>query len=557
MLSPTLLSAIVHSLWADDSDPFHDHTYSALAPLLRELGERARARAIDQMPRIPAVARAKFDTHFAANTFGEDMTSWSFGADDAVTRYFWGRFRADALLRYSGEMHGVAAEQEFIDFGSPLSACLPTPTTVQDVCDQLMALTGTTPAICVGLVDAGVIAPGKTPDDFRGRLHHVETTDIEMSTHAKGVLAVLLERLQLHGILSQTKIFCALVRPTTQRIGLSCFGHDSSPEMLTAVQKLDTALNQQQLPAVINISMGTHVGPHNGISPLEDCLSAWTSNGTRFVFAAAGNEGERGLHMNRMVQASVPEFLSLTLGADGCRELLIELWWPHPISPTLAAEIDVTLPSCATPKPFLPLPIDSSTAASFPVLTGATTTPVRESLFHAQCRSGMSCMAFFLRSPNPGDLASAEIDIELKSPTDVMVNGWISVGGGARATFLGGGAGGTVNIPGTAKGIISVGGVKGNRAWRKSSYGPASRYQVGPLIVFPAAPTVAHDVSGCSLSTDEGTSFASPRAAADAANILLDPLRASQCTNVMNMVQELLHPRPVGPWNPRIGFGII
>ena len=122
-----------------------------------------------------------------------------------------------------------------------------------------------------------------------------------MSDHAERVLSVLLERLQKKSVLNDTALTCALVRPPSAFIktGLPCFDQACATEMLTAVKALDTYLATDNLHTCINMSLGTHVGPHNGESPLEDyiakTLTKTTGSGKkRFLVVAAGNEGGTG-----------------------------------------------------------------------------------------------------------------------------------------------------------------------------------------------------------------------------------------------------------------------
>jgi len=48
-------------------------------------------------------------------------------------------------------------------------------------------------------------------------------------------------------------------------------------------------------PAVVNLSLGTHEGPHDGTLPLDEMLEAMTGPG-RIIVAAAGNEGADRIH---------------------------------------------------------------------------------------------------------------------------------------------------------------------------------------------------------------------------------------------------------------------
>ena len=63
------------------------------------------------------------------------------------------------------------------------------------------------------------------------------------------------------------------------------------------------------MPAVVNLSLGTHEGPHDGTSPVDEMLSSMEGPG-RIVVAAAGNEGADRIHARADVAAGATSELT-------------------------------------------------------------------------------------------------------------------------------------------------------------------------------------------------------------------------------------------------------
>jgi subtilisin family serine protease len=80
------------------------------------------------------------------------------------------------------------------------------------------------------------------------------------------------------------------------------------------------------LPAVVNLSLGGHVGPHDGTSILEETITSMTGNG-RLVVASAGNDGNREIHIGYNVSVTsgvvldIPSFFGLGGSA------ILEVWY--------------------------------------------------------------------------------------------------------------------------------------------------------------------------------------------------------------------------------------
>jgi subtilisin family serine protease len=86
----------------------------------------------------------------------------------------------------------------------------------------------------------------------------------------------------------------------------------------------------QQLgkPAVINLSLGGHYGPHDGSTNYEQGLSNLTGNG-KIIVAAAGNEGAETIHLNYEVAGSSYDdsyetFFDMYVGTP---DFLADMWY--------------------------------------------------------------------------------------------------------------------------------------------------------------------------------------------------------------------------------------
>jgi len=81
-----------------------------------------------------------------------------------------------------------------------------------------------------------------------------------------------------------------------------------------------------QLPAVVNLSLGGHVGPHDGTSILEETISSMTGNG-RLIVASAGNDGNKEIHIGYEVSATTGVILNIPsfFGLGG--SAILEVWY--------------------------------------------------------------------------------------------------------------------------------------------------------------------------------------------------------------------------------------
>jgi len=80
------------------------------------------------------------------------------------------------------------------------------------------------------------------------------------------------------------------------------------------------------LPAVVNLSLGGHVGPHDGTSILEQTITSMAGNG-RIIVASAGNDGNKEIHIGYAVSATSGVILNIPafflLGGSA----VLEMWY--------------------------------------------------------------------------------------------------------------------------------------------------------------------------------------------------------------------------------------
>ena len=309
--------------------------------------------------------------------------------------FVFGRIPVGLLVEYFADNYGRSSSDEFLDLGTPLadSAAVVGAAGSLGLCSTLIANTGMAPTVNVAFVDTGISLPGGTANNFGGRLSHASSAGIDLSPHAIDVLAVLLERLDHHGALGDAQMHCALVAPPLAPIGLACFQHANSVELLNAVTALDTHIGAAALPTCVNMSLGTHVGPHDGTSPLEDFVrTKFDVASQRYMHVAAGNDGVVGLSAVRTLCGALDEFLRLTVGPTGCTEILVELWWDAAAGTSL--DVTVELSQMGAGITIAPLRINSGAAGTTMGPSGVTGGPTCQALFHAACHGNRSCIAF-------------------------------------------------------------------------------------------------------------------------------------------------------------------
>jgi hypothetical protein len=554
MFSPSLLSMMWLVLASGNTSEYVMERSLDVADSLGDAYDRFLATG-QMMPELPVIARS---SNFQQLKYFDNWMRLVEAPGDR--KYFaFGRIPVDRLVDYLARRHGVDSDEEFLDIGTPLTESHAAPAGSPGAeCLRMMPLTRISPQVDLAVVERGVAAGAAGPQTFGGKLALSGASGLDLSDHCVAVLSVLLGRLEKRGILGDSALHCALVPDPKSSIGPSCFAHANSVELMSTLTDLHRALMPSSMPACINLSMGTHVGPHDGNSPLEDFVrSHFAKAPDRYMHVAAGNDGGRGIAAIRDVRGGVDEFLTLKMGPSGCSTVLVELWWDDALA---ILEIEVVLvPVAGKPVTVRPLKISSTSAAvAFGAPTAGSFSGITtQALFHGACHAQRSCIAFSLGASNPALLANMDVCITMRATGRALVNAWLVVCEDKRTGFAESGTFASIRVPACDPAVVSVAGATASgQPWVSSSRGPSAVYD--PYMPFPSkAPYLAHLVE-LAGSDSCGTSFASPRACADTAEQLLSGHAAKDADQAArNIVGAHGATGGVGRWGSRTGYGIV
>lgn len=554
MFSPSLLTAMIHSFWREKWSSFRPPLEPGLSYLVDEI--KSAKADLDRSPEshLPVVIRT---TSPRPDVFElGQLEAAEFDGDSA--KYFWGRLRLDRLVEpfARDEQSSDASSQQYLDLGTAFRSASTAPFDADAICAALVPQTNASPTpsgVTIGFVDRGTEAPGQLAETFGGHLHQIFARDVIMSTHAKTVLAVILDQCQQLGILPDVHVACALAKPAPQllRTGLTCLEQDNAPEILTAVQALSRYTSGS---ASLNLSMGTHVGPHDGQTPLEGFIAGIVSPAsTTFLHVAAGNDGQAGYHISATLQAGTDDDIVLHTGSAGSEELLVELWWDEGAATSGRLDLEVEVLDAKGVSVFT-RPISLATPGRVYALSPPRGPhDRRQSLVASRCLGNMSCAAFGISAPNPADLANLEVRFTLSSTTDLVVHAWVVGCTDSKTMFVGATRDETLVVPATAKDVVAVAAMETKgRIWLHSSRGPGANYSTTPGS--SRTPHVAH---GARAGSDCGSSFASARTCAETAGRLLNPSVRARCNSRDALIAELLKVRTLGAWSHRTGYGSV
>jgi minor extracellular serine protease Vpr len=341
--------------------------------------------------------------------------------------------------------------------------------------------------------------------------------------------------------------------------GDGSFAEDDIINGLTYAENKAKALGK---PVVINLSLGGHVGPHDGSRAYELAIDTFNGKIGQAAIVAAGNEGDSNIHISGSVSSgggasfkiNVPPEYMPTDGTDN-DEFIFDLWYDENVSVTAT----VTSPNGVSYSRGF------NTDGSL-----LNDTDGKIYLENRRVDGSKQRILLYVSDEKVGkEPASGTWTLELEGASgNLTYDGWLARSdlGGESASLLNGDINSTIAMPGTSNDAITVGAFVTKTSWPAndgnqylytdddelgqianfSSHGPTRDGRTKPEITAPGKGIVSafsfvSDGSDVVLNPNgkhilsQGTSMATPHVAGAAAVLFgVDPtMTASQLKTLL------------------------
>lgn len=215
-------------------------------------------------------------------------------------------------------------------------------------------------------------------------------------------------------------------------------------DILAGVEYIFDVAEERGVPAVVNLSIGGHDGPHDGTSLLEQGLDELASQAGRVIVVSAGNEGNGDIHWGMDLRDESGEF-DVVLDGSGAE---LSIWYPGD------ASIDFSvMPPDADPV------LVSTGNVSGVLRFGSGILYVDHASGGANVLNGDSEIYVRISDSAPGARWRMHVS---NGRGDGRCDAWV-YSGDARLAM--GDASMTIAEPGTARNVITVGGYVSRVEW--------------------------------------------------------------------------------------------
>ena len=325
-----------------------------------------------------------------------------------------------------------------------------------------------------------------------------------------------------------------------------------STQLMRGLKFLMDKSNEINKPLVVNISLSTNDGSHNGSSLLEKYIQTFTQLQKAVIVVAAGNEGNSAHHVGGKMKKV--EDLDLNIG-DGEKGIILDF--------------------------FKPVLVDVSVEVISP--TGISTGPMELSESYKERFVGREKIVVYSTGPKPFDI-QGQTTISILPLGDTITSGgwriivrklnnyegyfdiWLPIAEGLneRTRFLQPSVYNTLGIPATVEGVISVGSYNflNNNLSAFSGRGVVRpEWLIKPDLVAPGE-NILSTVEEQGFDTKSGTSMAAPQVSGICALLFEwgiirnnDPflygekLKAYLLRGALPLAGETVYP------SPRLGYG--
>jgi len=235
-------------------------------------------------------------------------------------------------------------------------------------------------------------------------------------------------------------------------------------DIIRAVQYVFDLADSLGMPAVVNLSLGGHDGPHDGTSLFEQGLDELAAGAGHIIVVSAGNEGDQSIHASSTLFGG-----SSTVIVDtNDWEVELSLWYPGGSSFTIVV----------TPPTDLPVIVPSGYDSGF-VFTANGTVRIDNASAGANPNNGDNEAFIGLSDLAGGDWTITVTDNGGGGRFDV----WVIAG---DALIAGGDSTSTIDEPGNAHDVVTVGSFNSKATWPSQSGNQdySFEYAVGGLSSF-------------------------------------------------------------------------